>query len=336
MMSWVKSSVVLILTIFTVDLAVAKQYKFAVVPKEENNPFFQASREGCETAAKELGNVECVFRGPKGVDVRKQDRIITELISEGVDGIAIAVVQSKFILENSIKRALSAGIPIITYDSDFPSEAIIRNPNLRAAYIGTNNFELGKSLGEALKAQRPSGGTIIIQSGRSDSPNLNLRVMGIRSALSGKKYDTSPGKRLMGENGWKESGKPLYNLGSFEQALEDLQNVLNSYKERNIHAVVAVGGWSQFLSEYRNVAGLYKQAINDKEILIITANTADEQLVYLKDGLANANIGQNPYEMGRQAILTLYKLANKQDIDEIQYIPMTYCTQENYQTCTKN
>ena len=274
--------------------------------------------------------------GPKVVDIRKQDRIIAELVSEGVDGIAIAVAQSKFILENSIKRAISAGIPIVTYDSDFPSETILRNPNVRSAYIGTNDFELGKSLGEALKAQRPDGGTIIIQSGRSDSPNLNLRVMGIRSALSGKEYDTSPGKRLMGENGWTESGKPLYNFGSFEQALEDLKNVLNSYQQRNIHAVIAVGGWSQFLPEYRNVAEPYKQAINDNEILIITADTADEQLVYLKDGLANANVGQNPYEMGRQAILTLYKLANKQAVDEIQYIPMTYCTQENYQTCTKN
>ncbi|WP_252724458.1 substrate-binding domain-containing protein [Vibrio hepatarius] len=335
-MSWAKSSFVLILSFFTIDFSVAKQYRFAVVPKEENNPFFQASREGCEAAAKELSNVECIFRGPKGVDVRKQDKIIAELVTEGVDGIAIAVAQSNFILENSIKRVISAGIPIVTYDSDFPSATILRNPNLRSAYIGTNDFELGKSLGEALKNQRPNGGTIIIQSGRSDSPNLNLRVMGIRSALSGIDYDTSPGKRLMGENGWTESGKPLYNFGSFEQALTDLQNVLNSHKNRNIHAVIAVGGWSQFLSEYRNVTEPYAQAIKDKEIIIITADTADEQLVYLKDGLANANVGQNPYEMGKQAIFTLYKLVNKQSVEEIQYIPMTYCNQENYKNCTKN
>ncbi|MYM58504.1 substrate-binding domain-containing protein [Vibrio sp. OCN044] len=331
-----KFAAVLCLSLFMVKTVGAKQYKFAVVPKEENNPFFQASREGCEAAAKELGNVECIFRGPKGVDVRKQDKIIAELVAEGVDGIAIAVAQSAFILDNSMKKALSAGIPIVTYDSDFETEAVNRNPNLRAAYIGTNDFELGKALGEALKAEMPNGGKVIIQSGRSDSPNLNLRVMGVRSALSGREYEHSPGKRLMGEAGWTEPTKPLYNFGSFEQALEDLKNVLNSYKQRDIHAVVAVGGWSQFLTTYRNVVEPYKQAISDKEIIIITADTADEQLVYLKDGLAHANVGQNPFEMGRQAILTLYKLATKKPVEEIQYIPMTYCTQENYQTCTKN
>ncbi len=283
-----------------------------------------------------MGNVECIFRGPKGVDVRKQDKIIADLVSEGVDGIAIAVAQSAFILDNSMKKALSSGIPIVTYDSDFEAEAVTRNPNLREAYIGTNDFELGKALGEALKAERPNGGTIIIQTGRSDSPNLNLRVMGVRSALSGKEYEHSPGKRLMGDKGWTEPTNPLYNFGSFEQALEDLKNVLNSYKRRDIHAVVAVGGWSQFLTAYRSVVEPYKQAVSDKEIIIITADTADEQLVYLKDGLAHANVGQNPYEMGRQAIFTLYKLANKESVEKIQYIPMTYCNQENYQTCTRN
>ena len=173
-----KFAVVLCLSLFMIKAVGAKQYKFAVVPKEENNPFFQASREGCEAAAKELGNVECIFRGPKGVDVRKQDKIIAELVAEGVDGIAIAVAQSAFILDNSMKKALSAGIPIVTYDSDFETDAVTRNPNLRAAYIGTNDFELGKALGEALKAEIPNGGNVIVQSGRSDSPNLNLRVMG--------------------------------------------------------------------------------------------------------------------------------------------------------------
>ena len=58
--------------------------------------------------------------------------------------------------------------------------------------------------------------------------------------------------------------------------------------------------------------------------------------MYLKDNLAHGNVGQNPYEMGKQAILTLYKLVNKQAVEEVMYIPMTYCTPDNYQSCTKN
>ncbi|USD33964.1 MULTISPECIES: substrate-binding domain-containing protein [Vibrio] len=335
MIGFVRNVITLSLLLCTISISEAK-LRFAVVPKEELNPFFDASREGCMAAAKELENVECIYRGPKSVDVRKQDKIIAELLDEGIDGIAIAVSQSEFMLENSMKQAKEFGVPVITYDADFAQETLASYPELRAAYIGTNDYELGEALGEQLKSQLPNGGTVIIQSGRPDSPNLNLRVMGVRSALSGKQYLTPPGERLKGENGWTEFSQPLYNFGQFHRALEDLKNVLNSYQERKIHAIVAVGGWAQFLEEYRDVATPHKDAILNKEIIIITADTAQEQLEYLKDNLAHVNIGQNPYEMGRQAILTLYKLANEQPVEEVMYIPMTYCTPENYQSCTKH
>ena len=40
------------------------KYRFAVVPKAMNNPFFDVARDGCLKRAKELGNVECIYKGP--------------------------------------------------------------------------------------------------------------------------------------------------------------------------------------------------------------------------------------------------------------------------------
>ncbi|CAM2983852.1 substrate-binding domain-containing protein [Vibrio neptunius] len=336
MIGFIRNVTILSLLFSTLSVSESKQLRFAVVPKEENNPFFEASKEGCMAAAKGLDQVECVYRGPKNVDVRKQDKIISALLDEGIDGIAIAVPQSEYMLQRSIKKAQQMGVPIITYDADFSQEVLERNPTLRAAYIGTNDFDLGKALGEQLKSMLPNGGTLIIQSGRPDSPNLNLRIMGIRSALSGQEYLTPPGERLKGANGWTEFSEPLYNFGQFERALADLNNVLNSYQEREINAIVAVGGWSQYLDRYKDVVTPHKQAMMNREIIIITADTAQEQLVYLKDNLAHGNVGQNPYEMGKQAILTLYKLVNNQSVDAVMYTPMTHCTSENYRTCTNN
>lgn len=88
--------------------------------------------------------------------------------------------------------------------------------------------------------------------------------------------------------------------------------------------------------QYKDVVTPHKQAMMNREIIIITADTAQEQLVYLKDNLAHGNVGQNPYEMGKQAILTLYKLVNNQSVDAVMYTPMTHCTSENYRTCTNN
>ncbi|MDN3612736.1 substrate-binding domain-containing protein [Vibrio ostreicida] len=107
-----------------------------------------ASRDGCYDAAQTLDNVECLFRGPTSVDVRKQDKIISDMIDQGVDGIAIAVTQSEFLVTHSMIKALASGIPIVTYDADFSDESFKEFPSLRKAYIGTNDFELGKALGE--------------------------------------------------------------------------------------------------------------------------------------------------------------------------------------------
>ncbi|MGF1743026.1 substrate-binding domain-containing protein [Vibrio profundum] len=311
----------------------ADKLRLALVPKEINNPFFLKTGEGCKAAAQELVNVECIFLGSKNIDVRKQDQVIEKLINEGVDGLAIAVTQSEFLAINSVKKAIEQGIPVITYDADFSPRDLQKNPSLRSAYIGTDDFEIGKALGEQLKHFHPDGGTLVIQSGRPDSPNLNLRVMGVRSALSGNNNREQLSERLKGQNGWKEFRDPMYNFGQFPRALRDMQTVLDIHKSKGIDSFVAVGGWPQFIDGYRELLQPYQLQLASKEMVVVIADTADVQLEYLKEKLAHGNVGQNPFEMGRQAIFLLYKIVKKQPYNEINHIPMTYCNQLNYQTC---
>jgi len=69
----------------------AEKLKFAVVPKAMNNPFFDIARDGCTKRAKELGNVECLYRGPIEHEPATQVQIIQDLITQRVDGLAISV-----------------------------------------------------------------------------------------------------------------------------------------------------------------------------------------------------------------------------------------------------
>ena len=64
----------------------ADKLKFAVVPKAMNNPFFDIARDGCIKRARELGNVECVYRGPIEHEPATQVQIIQDLITQRVDG----------------------------------------------------------------------------------------------------------------------------------------------------------------------------------------------------------------------------------------------------------
>ncbi|QYJ86935.1 substrate-binding domain-containing protein [Shewanella mesophila] len=311
-----------------------KELRFAVVPKYYS-VFFDQSEIGCKNTAAQIDGVECIYRGPDVANVRVQNQLINQLIDEGIDGIAVAITQSKFLAENSIRRAKEAGIPVITYDSDFDDSIKEKPEDLRLAYIGTDNFELGKALGEQLKKLRPNGGTLIMQTGRPDSPNLNLRLMGVRSALSGKVYPAPPGELLNNDRGWTEVREPFLNFDQLGQAVKQMESVMKG-KPVKADSFIAVGGWAQNNEAlYREMIVPYQSKIDNNEVVIIISDASPSQLSMLQDRLAHINIGQNPYEMGRQAILTLHKIVTKQDYDEIIYTPIRFCTPDNYDSCVK-
>ena len=121
--------------VLAAPVGAAEKLKFAVVPKAINNPFFDIARDGCMKRAKELGNVECVYRGPIEHEPATQVQIIQDLITQRVDGLAISV-SDVGAATGVIKAARDAGIHVITFDADAPGSA-------REAYIGTNNKDLG-------------------------------------------------------------------------------------------------------------------------------------------------------------------------------------------------
>ncbi|NJO14181.1 MAG: sugar ABC transporter substrate-binding protein [Thioploca sp.] len=318
----------------------ADELKFALVPKIMTHPFFLESLKGCQDAAIKIGGVKCIFRGsPEAFDVREQNKILEQLIvDEGVDGIAVAIVQSEYLAKNSLQKAKEAGIPVITFDSDLDFITLKNDPNLRLAYIGTDNFEFGKALGKEIKKRRPNGDKLCIQMGYKNSFNLNLRLMGVRTVLSGKIYNVPPGEKLKNINGWTEIARcPLYSLTQIDRAIEQMNFILSRPQQEVDTFVSVLVGVQQIAPEkYRQLISPVKEKIAQKEIVIISADTTEAQLALLKEHLSDINIGQMPYEMGRQAIFTLYKIVTGKEYQEIIYTPLTYCTPENYDTCTKS
>src|SRR6201995_2855429 len=135
----------------------AQSYKFAVVPKAMNNPFFDGVRDGCMKRAKELGNIECIYKGPVEHEPATQAQIIQDFVTQKVDGLAISVADVAA-MTKSIDAAAAAGIPVITFDADAPGSK-------RIGYIGTNNKDFGVAPRKKLLQLRPDGGKYAMISG---------------------------------------------------------------------------------------------------------------------------------------------------------------------------
>ena len=229
---------------------------------------------------------------------------------------------------NNISNCLNNNIPVITFDSDLLEE----DQQYRLAYVGTNNFDYGVALGNELKKfTNKTTNQVCIQSGHSTTPNLNKRIEGVRYALSGQKD-----KRLSGENGWSEFDRcPLYSLGKREVSLGQLDKLLNL---ENPPLFLAVAGFAQFNSNYANVIAKHKQRIANQEVVIVSADTEQMQLEVLQQGLSSANIGQNPFEMGRLSAELMYQYLTKGErpAKSHYYLDFHYCQQSNAGTCTVN
>ncbi|MBD1584304.1 substrate-binding domain-containing protein [Pseudoalteromonas sp. S16_S37] len=328
-MAIVKYTKLFLLVLSCVAWHVQAQLKIAVVGKTKNDSFYEQSFHGCEAFAKQHDGLNCIYDGADDYqDVRTQVLIVKELIDKGIDGLMISTTDSEYLVEGALKAAQQKGIPVVTFDSDL----LPQHRAYRLAYVGTNNFDFGKALGEvAKKYKKEAIQSVCIQSGHQTTPNLNERIRGVRYALSNGKSD-----RLTAVSGWQEHIRcPLYTMGRRDDALSQLLNMIKLPKPP---IFVAVAGFAQFSPSYIETLTPFKAKIADQTITIISADTENIQLQALSQGLSTENIGQNPYAMGQLSAQLLYEYITKKQRPEkpSYFLEYHYCTADNAQRCTVN
>ena len=309
----------------------ADPYTFALVPKNTNNPFFDQALAGCKKAEAELkGAVKCLYIGPGehgGGD--EQAQMVGDLITKKVDGIAVSAANAPAIA-NALKGAAAAKIPVLTWDSDL----LPADKGLRAAYVGTHNYDIGANIAKLVMQIKPKGGTICIQSGGAAAANHNERMQGIRDTLAGKKSAESPGERLTGQNGWTEiAGCPLYTNDDFTVANQQMEDILNKYPD--LDAFVPTGGFPQFLPDaYAKTAEKVKDKIASGKLALVVADTLPVQIDLMKKGLSAGQVGQRPFEMGYKVMYALKDMKDgKPAPADPTYTGLDVCTPATADTC---
>jgi ribose transport system substrate-binding protein len=307
------------------------EYTFALVPKNMNNPFFDQARDGCKKAEGESGGAfKCEYIGPGehgGGD--EQVQIVLDLVAKGVDGIAVAPANAAA-MAVALEAAKEANIPVLTWDSDVLPE----NKDLRLAYIGTHNYEIGVNLAKIAQTVKPKGGTICIQSGGAAAANHNERMQGIRDTLSGAKSASSPGDRLTGQNGWTEiEGCPLYTNDDFPLSVQQFEDIMA--KNPDLDAFLPTGGFPQFIPDANRAAvGKYKDQIASKKLALIVADTLPVQMDQMKEGLSLGQVGQRPFEMGYKTMFALRDIKDgKAAPADPTYTGLDVCTPETADSC---
>jgi ribose transport system substrate-binding protein len=109
--------------------------------------------------------------------ISDQKRMIEDLLTRGIDGIALSPIDpanQTELINTAAKRA-----KVITHDSDAPQSE-------RLLYIGMDNYKAGRMCGELVKEAMPNGGTIMIFIGRLEQDNAKRRRQGVIDAVLGR------------------------------------------------------------------------------------------------------------------------------------------------------
>jgi len=97
-------------------MAAGEKLMIALMPKSKGNAYFLSCKAGADKAAKELG-IELLFDGPVDSNAAKQNEIVDNWITLGVDAIAVAA-ENREGISTALRKARKQGIRVVTYDAD--------------------------------------------------------------------------------------------------------------------------------------------------------------------------------------------------------------------------
>lgn len=241
-------------------------------------PYWKTAGTGFSRAAAQL-KVRSDFDGPQNYDVNAEREALDRAVQKKASGILLSVTDSG-VLKDSINKAIAAGIPVITIDSDAPASK-------RLFFIGTNNYQVGFTGGQRLAQELHGKGNAVVFT-MPDQPNLQDRLRGYKDELARtpdikitRIVDIQGDPRIAFDTTTEILGKERDKVDGFvcpeAQSGEEVASVLNSY----------------------HVTGK----------TVIAMDPDQETLDWIKKGVIAATIAQKPYTMafvGLQMLDGLY------------------------------
>ncbi len=248
-------------------------------------PYWQTANNGLMKAATQYG-VKAEMRGTDNFDPQGEVKEFETALARKPAGILVSVADPS-LMQGEIDKAIAAGIPVLTIDSDSPNSH-------RLYFIGTNNLQAGRLGGQRVAQKLHGKGNVVFYT-MPGQPNLDERLRGYKDAFS-----DSPGINIV----------QVVNIkGDSGNAFDNTQSLLAKTGKDKIDAFICLEA-----SAGKDVAEALKRAnATDRELVAMDVDEATLNLV--KAGVIDATIGQKPYTMayfGLKQVVELHENPLKQ------------------------
>ena len=223
------------------------------------------------------GKVQVDIKMPNG-KTEEQNQILENLVSQGYDAIAVSVIAPKD--QVPVLNRAAEKTRLITFDSDAAASK-------RLLYVGTINYEAGKTLGERIVKLLPKGGKMAVFVGFFSADNAAQRLKGVTDAVTGHGIEIVEKREDQTDRA---------------KARSNVEDILNARPD----VTLVCGLWS-----YNGpaIADALEGSGKKGKVLAAVFDEEDGTLKAIKAGTVAATVVQHPYEMGYRSARWMHRLA---------------------------
>ncbi len=240
-----------------------------VIVKKLDYDYWAVVRMGAEAAGREF-DVDVDFDGPKNEDdIEDQIRMVEDAVKQNFDALVLAA--SDYVaLAPVAEQARDAGMPVIIIDSNIKSDKI-------NSFVGTDNVDAGRKLGESLLEKVGPDCDIIVMSFVKGAATADQRAEGFFAQIEG--HD---GIRVL---------DTLYCKSDENYAGELTRDAVERYP--GLDAIVCLNAYGT-VGVARAITRLGKAG----SISIIGFDSTPQEVSYMEEGAIQSLVVQNPFNMG--------------------------------------
>ena len=258
-----------------------KKLTIALMPKSKGNAYFISCKQGADKAAKELG-VDLIFDGPTDPDPARQNEIIENWITLGVDAIA-AACENKEGISTALRKARAKGVKVLTYDAD-------AMPDAREFFVNQATAEgIGNVLMDEAARLCEGRGEFAIITASLTAQNM-IEWQKFIAARREAKY---PGMKMV-------ALRPCDDLKDKAQA--EATTLLSAYP--NLKLIMAICS-----PAVPGAAEAVKQAGRTGQVKVIGLGLPSENRRYVKDGVTDSVILWKTEDLGYLTVHAAHALA---------------------------
>lgn len=271
----------------------------AVLPHNDLG-YWTSVAQGALDAAKSLPVHVKISLPSVNYSVPQMTELIKAATAARVDAILVQGVQDEEYIA-ALEAAVHQGIQVVFVDTDLPDFPA-------HLYVGTDNYQAGKLMGEKLVLATGGVGTVGVISGAEGYPNLDLRLQGIRDVLA---------------------SEPQMSVKRVEYNQYDSMTVMEKYEllcdpALGIDTLACIEGTSAMT--LGGMLGARAESFG----CIIGFDYSKESLAALQNGMVDGLVMQQTHEMGFRSVEECYRYATQGSYtQQTIYTGVTYITAED-------